>query len=325
MPKRQHARQPSPTQAKLTQQPSTLNYKPRTTPRIPLSHTTPRLSILRSRKIPLVLAGLAVAGTSFYGVSIYLGYKRDAELALTRAVPLDVSDRYNRTAQDYDASVDRMEWLMGLDGLRKKLTAKARGHVLEASVGTGRNMAYYPLTKGIKSVTMVDRSAEMITVARIKWAKTNAYFMNAVFRIQDAGDRVPCSAPGGFDTVVQTMGVCSTPEPEKVLRNLGEMTNPEGGRILLLEHGKSHYAWMNRMLDTFAPAHADRHGCWFNKDVGDIVERSGLEVVEAKRYHFGTTWWFVLKPKPRPVVVEEVMEKDKVEALVGKPGRWWWS
>jgi len=114
-----------------------------------------------------------------------------------------------------------------------------------------------------------------------------------------------------------------------VLRNLGEMVNPDGGRILLLEHGKGYYEWLNGYLDTMAPAHADRHGCWYNKDVGEIVRKSGLEVVEAKRYHFGTTWWFVLKPKPRPVVVEKVKDvlgektTDGVESA--KKGAWWWS
>ena len=101
----------------------------------------------------------------------------------------------------------------------------------------------------------------------------------------------------GFDTIVQTMGLCSTPQPAQILRNLGSIVKPTGGRILLLEHGRGHYDWLNRILDNRAPGHADQHGCWWNKDIGEIVEESGLEVVEMKRYHFGTTWWFILKLK----------------------------
>jgi methyltransferase OMS1 len=96
--------------------------------------------------------------------------------------------------------------------------------------------------------------------------------------------------------VIQPMGLCSTPEPVKLLQNIEASTN-ENGRILLLEHGKSHYGWLDDILDKTAPAHADEHGCWWNKDIGQIVEESGLEVVNIKRYNFGTTWWLELKPR----------------------------
>lgn len=93
------------------------------------------------------------------------------------------------------------------------------------------------------------------------------------------------------------MGLCSTPNPSALLAHLGALLNRTGGQILLLEHGRSHYDWLNRLLDDLAPAHADRHGCWWNKDIGKLVKDSGLEVVTIKRYHFGTTWWIELKPK----------------------------
>jgi len=50
-------------------------------------------------------------------------------------------------------------------------------------------------------------------------------------------------------------------------------------------------------LDNNAPAHADKHGCWWNKDIQKIVEESELEVIEIKRYHLGTTWWVELRPR----------------------------
>ena len=92
------------------------------------------------------------------------------------------------------------------------------------------------------------------------------------------------------------MGICSIADSVGLLRHLGSLTNPEHGRILLLEHGQSHYDWLNSWLDHSAPGHADRYGCWWNKDIGSIVAESGLEVVTIKRYHFGTTWWVELRP-----------------------------
>ncbi|KAI9792830.1 MAG: hypothetical protein M1816_001562 [Peltula sp. TS41687] len=102
-----------------------------------------------------------------------------------------------------------------------------------------------------------------------------------------------------FDTVIQTMGLCSTADPVGLLRHMGEMTDPEHGQILLLEHGRSHYGWLNEILDSLAQAHAVKHGCWWNRDIGRIVEESGLEVVRIKRFHFGTTWWVELRPRSR--------------------------
>jgi methyltransferase OMS1 len=93
------------------------------------------------------------------------------------------------------------------------------------------------------------------------------------------------------------MGLCSMPNPSRLLAHLGTMVNAENGQILLLEHGRSRFAWLNSLLDKHAAAHADKHGCWWNKDIGKIVEDSGLEVVAMRRYHLGTTWWVELRPK----------------------------
>ena len=119
------------------------------------------------------------------------------------------------------------------------------------------------------------------------------------FVTQSAHDAIPCPSPSGFDTILQTMGLCSTPNPSGLLAHLGSMINPDKGQILLLEHGRSHYTWLNRILDNTAPAHADRFGCWWNRDIGRIVEDSGLEVIKIQRYHLGTTWWVELKPKKK--------------------------
>ena len=93
------------------------------------------------------------------------------------------------------------------------------------------------------------------------------------------------------------MGICSIRNPSAVLAHLGSITKPSTGQILLLEHGRSYYGWLNRILDKTAAAHADKHGCWWNRDIGKIIEDSGLEPVKIRRYHLGTTWWVELKPR----------------------------
>ncbi|KAK2765619.1 hypothetical protein FQN54_008473 [Arachnomyces sp. PD_36] len=278
------------------------------------------------RPVTLILPSLAIFAFTAYGTYLYTTYTRAIQTSTTLShttlpTDSDVSDRYNTTYPTYDSEVDTSEWLMNLPKRRRELVQKARGDVLEVSCGTGRNLEFFEIgerrgvregdgrgvVRGVRSLTLVDRCAGMVGVARAKFGEIYPEGKGergvVRFLAQDAMERVsapPTSKRGGepfkFDTVVQTMGLCSHPEPVELLRHLGTITEPENGQILLLEHGRSHYKWLNRILDGLAAAHADRHGCWWNRDIGDVVERSGLVVVERKRWHLGTTWGFVLRP-----------------------------
>ena len=145
------------------------------------------------------------------------------------------------------------------------------------------------------SLTMVDTSAPMLHIARKVFRERHPKYKNVHFTIQDAATPLTPPSGGKFDTVIQSMGVCSHHSPVQLLRNLGEVCKDDGN-IILLEHGKSHYDWLNRILDRFAEKHAETWGCWWNRDVEAIVGESGLRVVKLKRYHFGTTYWIEAKP-----------------------------
>ncbi|KAJ5561535.1 hypothetical protein N7461_000296 [Penicillium sp. DV-2018c] len=275
----------------------------------------------------LTFLGISALTISMYCGYLYASYKRETEKARTLNVPTDVSDRYNKTAATFDADVALSEKAMSLGSKRRDLISRARGDVLEVSCGTGRNLPYYelgerrgldvdgrPSVVGCRSVTFVDLSPQMVEITKDKFEKLYPGFSGVVFEACDAGSVKPPGSKRGavtprstgyFDTVVQTMGLCSMPDPVGTLRHLGSITEPGKGRILLLEHGRSRYEWVNRILDNLAPAHADRHGCWWNRDIGEIVRESGLEIVEEKRWHLGTTWRYVLRPK------QQVEEKAK--------------
>lgn len=239
--------------------------------------------------------GLVAFGMGMYGVMLYASLTQDTN---HKDLPAELIDRFDRDAEGYDEKVNTSEMLLFLTSKRKRLAAKAHGHVLEVAVGTGRNIPFYN-TKQCATVTLLDTSGPMLAVAKRKWNDTHKeYFSRVFFKQQSALEPIipPYGAKDGYDSVIQTMGLCSTSEPVKLLQNIEACTNPNG-QILLLEHGKSHYQWLNDILDKSAPAHADEHGCWWNKDIGKIVEESGLEVVNIERYNFGTTWWLELKPR----------------------------
>ncbi|ODH13057.1 hypothetical protein ACO22_07644 [Paracoccidioides brasiliensis] len=320
-------------------------------PVVPSHRTRPTQSttaqaLPRTRSInPKVLTACAVAVFCFsaYGSYLYVTYDKSVKTSRALSVPNDVSDRFHKTAPTYDAEVEMAEKVMGLGRKRRELVQRARGNVLEVACGTGRNMEYYSLgekrggdkksgkaeIQGCRSVTFVDQSQEMVQIAKEKFEKMYPHFKLVAFRTQDAMDPIPppphtaTSAPETtpghpyqFDTVIQTMGLCSHPDPVSYLIHLGTLVKPERGEILLLEHGRSHYLWVNKLLDDLAPAHADRHGCWWNRDIGEVVRRSGLEIVESKRWHLGTTWKFVLRSKKGGQNGSGVVGEEGEEGLI---------
>jgi methyltransferase OMS1 len=216
---------------------------------------------------------------------------------------------------------------MGYLKLRRKLASQAYGDVLEVSIGTGRNLEYYdwdfkgyngvgkPAKNGgfkrgkVRSFTAVDKSGEMMEVAREKFSTLFPGILGARWIIGDASEALPPPPKnasersgniegGKYDTVIQTFGLCSVDYPVRLLTNLGKFVKEEDGRILLLEHGRGRWDWLNRALDKTAESHANKFGCWWNRDMERIIKDSGLDIVKVENRHGGTTWWIELK-KPR--------------------------
>ena len=63
-----------------------------------------------------------------------------------------------------------------------------------------------------------------------------------------------------------------------------------GGQIILIEHGRASWDWLNKALDKDAERHFERWGCWWNRDISGLVEEAGLKVTSSQRWHFGTTY-----------------------------------
>jgi methyltransferase OMS1, mitochondrial len=45
-----------------------------------------------------------------------------------------------------------------------------------------------------------------------------------------------------------------------------------GGQLLLLEHGRSSWDFINALLDRDAPQHYQKWGCWWNRDISQLVK-----------------------------------------------------
>lgn len=231
--------------------------------------STSNPAFARSRTLPWVLSSLVAGGIAFYSGALLVEAQKPchnpavADLSQQR----DVSRRYDDTADSFDSEVGLSEFIMGINQMRKKLAKQCTGHVLEVSCGTGRNLGYYDISKGarIESLTFVDQSPQMVEVCKRKW---DVLFGSTVesdklhgrtsikpglvvrFLTASALDSMPPPPiKGRYDTVIQTMGLCSTPSPKELLLNMvGHLdTSNREARILLLEHGRSYRPWLNNI------------------------------------------------------------------------------
>lgn len=104
---------------------------------------------------------------------------------------------------------------------------------------------------------------------------------------------------------MEAFGLCSHEDPVKALNNFGKLLKPDG-RIILLEHGRGQYDFINKILDNRAERRLNTWGCRWNLDLGEVLDDSDLELVEEKRTHLGTTWCIVAKRKG------DVKKKDEL-------------
>jgi len=95
-----------------------------------------------------------------------------------------------------------------------------------------------------------------------------------------------------FDTVVDTFGLCSFEDPVLVLREMKRVLRP-GGKLLLLEHGNSHWGFMKDMQAKQLDRHVHKYGCYWNREIGELVQEAGLKVVEQERSQLGTVFYII--------------------------------
>lgn len=207
----------------------------------------------------------------------------------------------NRIAPIYDSDLvkSNTEWWLGITRMRKNLLAQASGRTLEIAGGTGKNLPHY--TPQCGSLLLIDSSDMMVQTALWKFralqkaGKLNFQAETAVsFQKMDAENLALPDA--SFDTVVDSYGLCSFDDPLQALREMARVCKPDG-RILLLEHGRSPFAWLNSwLLDRTATSHAWKYGCTWNRDISQLVEEAGLVIHSHKRKHFGTNSIIVASP-----------------------------
>ncbi len=188
----------------------------------------------------------------------------------------EIQARYDEFARKY-AVMERVQELLGVRRLRRRLLRRASGSVLEVACGTGANFSHYP--QGCE-ITAIDASRAMMDIADHTAAD---HGVDIEFGLMDA--QTLAFPEDCFDTVVSSLTLCTFPDPIAALEEMQRVCR-EDGRILLLEHGRSSNRLIGRFQDVRENSHAKQLGCHWNREPLELVERAGLHPVTAHRTFF---------------------------------------
>ncbi len=163
------------------------------------------------------------------------------------------------------ASMER-RWM---GGRRRRLLAGARGAVLEIGGGTGANLAHY---RDVDRVTITEPDPFMRR--RLEQKLTDA---RVPVEVSAAGAEALPFPDGSFDTVVSTLVLCTVPDQETALDEVGRVLRP-GGRLLFIEHVRaagSAARWQDRVEPLWKRLLG---GCHPNRDTVAAIEEAGFEI-----------------------------------------------
>jgi ubiquinone/menaquinone biosynthesis C-methylase UbiE len=186
-----------------------------------------------------------------------------------------VQRRYKRIAGVYDRKEALMERLL-FARLRRSLWSRVSGQtVLEAGVGTGKNVAYYPADARMVAVDLVP---EMATRAARRIAKSG---VSADVALMDA--QALAFKDESFDTVIATFVFCSVPDPVAGLRELRRVLRPDG-QLLLLEHVRAEQPLVGALMYLLNPVATRMMGANINRRTVDNLGAAGFQVTGVEKH-----------------------------------------
>ena len=173
----------------------------------------------------------------------------------------------------------------GFAGWRWEILGRVQGQVLEIGCGSGLNFEHYPA--GLAVTAFEPDAARLHTAAGrrapIDLARADAQHLAWPAR--------------SFDSVLGTLVFCSIPDPAQALSEVRRVLRP-GGRLYLLEHVRSHQAWLGQLQDWLAPVWCwGTGGCNLNRDTEATVRAAGFEIERLRSGYGGLLKLIIAKPR----------------------------
>ncbi len=185
---------------------------------------------------------------------------------------LFLQSKYNVTAFFYD--ILDYPWERVYRKWRPTLVGDLRGKVLEAGVGTGRNLEFYHEDVDLLGIEL---SKQMLSKAekRIKKAKCKVRLINEDATLMKSIDS------NQFDWVFSTFMCCVMPDEIQnlALDQFGRVLK-EGGRFRLLEIVYSKNKKIRKRQELFAPFVEKVYGARFDRNTLRYIEQSPTLKVE---------------------------------------------
>ncbi len=174
--------------------------------------------------------------------------------------------------------------------LRRRMFEGLSGRVLDAGVGTGRNIAFYP---DGGEVTGIDLSPAMIARARRRSEK-----LGRAVDLRQMDVSATAFADNHFDAVIATFLFCVL-ENDRQLPALVELARVcrEGGEIRLLDYVYSRNPARRLVMRLWAPWVRAVFGAAFDRDTERYITDAGLEVLERRFLVSDVIRLLVLRPK----------------------------
>lgn len=197
---------------------------------------------------------------------------------------------YKRIARFYDLLDLPFEYFRYRQ-LRQMLFAGLSGRILDAGVGTGRNMAYYPRSA---SLTAIDVSPQML--ARATEARDRLGLKVTLLERDVRNTGLPGQS---FDAVVASFLFCVLPEETQLaaLKELARLCKP-GGEVRLLEYTRPSKPFRRFLTRLWEPWVKWAYRASFDRDIERHMPAAGLEVIEARFVVDELIRFTIARPKP---------------------------
>ncbi len=196
--------------------------------------------------------------------------------------------RYDRVAPFYDFLDLPFEYRR-YRTMRPQLFAGISGTILDAGVGTGRNMPFYP--QGCR-VTGIDLSAGMIARARKRRDK-----LGRDVELLEMNVLATTFPDRHFDAIVATFLFCVLDDELQLpaLRELKRICKPDGV-IRFLEYSYSSDSFRRFIMKLWAPWVRWVYGAGFDRKTEQYFPEAGLELVEKRFLYSDTIELIVARP-----------------------------
>lgn len=199
-----------------------------------------------------------------------------------------IRGKYERIARFYDL-LDLPFEFRRYAHLREQLFQGTGGLILDAGVGTGRNIPFYPPQS---QVTGIDLSAAMLARA----AKRRDRLQASVNLLEV--DALHTNFPDRhFDVVVASFLFCVLDETQQLpaLREMRRICKP-GGTIRILEYAMSERPVKRFVMRLWEPWVRWAYGAAFDRNTEQFIHEAGLELLEKRFVFHDIVKLIVVKP-----------------------------